>query len=1333
MSLNPFFAVSKRCKNFFVLTFLLCCTCFSVNSQISPILTVPQGHKGQVRSCFFTPNDNYIISTDDDHVLSIWDGSDGRQIFTLRDSSASFKKIEVNNQSTFITALTDSGRLYSIDFRLLKDKVIADSVPDFSMNPVTNTIYFYKNSGSIYSYSQNNNTLSKIKTISPLLPVKIIALLSNEICIQDESNKVYLVTTVTGKTQQLIVTNNTRLKLQDYHPLSGRILCSSFDEYNDRAVFYNIDSRSHSVKEKIILTNQSVNPECVYTNSETKIIVTRLSDDPDGFIISGSPAIYSFKTGKKVRQIESDYVFSATDLFMNFSKRNIITKNHINGSHLAVTIKYDFISDTSYYIFQEEGIDENRQIACGNKSNKIAVFEKTALLPAIYQEGRIIKNNAVTIKKYADLKIRFNKQAPNKTENKSEKRFSFLLAEETLLNDSTFLATSDSVDKESGYYSHSICKVFRQQDGTITDSIEFPYHEMAQVFMNSKNIFWGYLNKFYVLDIASLQIIDSIIYQPDLLVRNLRLKGSSIVINKSSGYKSDVYDFVKKVMLDTTYIEESSLLKPIDEINYSHRTEGFFPDITGKDYDYLNNTTWEYPFFYNRVDTVAIFDTTGEISSYQAVQQVPYLRITKTKDTTQLYPRDIAEKIRELPVQQVRSWKNDSYIILTRSNKLFLYSYPYDSVTRELSLVTNEHSRLFIHSDKIFVSNENRNDTYIIDIENNSILSHLKGFFNPLISQTAGLVVLQDAAFGNFYIYNADNYQFVSTITAFSKTDYIVNTSSGLFDGTDKAIENLYFLYNDTADNKKPWKTIDLTQLKAKYFIPGLWNKLISGDSTDLPDVESIKNISLSPDIITDSSFSFKKPYNITLTDRGGGIGTVRILINGKEVIADARNKGLGNAKKISLAIDLNPYRKYFDKGNNSIQVFCSNIDSSLTSRGIILSAPDENTKQANPKLFVISIGTSDYKGGEIDLQYSSKDANDIATALQTGAKNLFTADSTITYVLSSNSSDSSLLPSKQNIENVFREISIKAEAKDIVVLYLSGHGINASGDFYYLTKDAYTANPSAYIFKEVLQAVAISSNEFTEYLKKIAALKQLFIIDACASGKLVENLIAHRDIPFSTLKALDRLKDRTGTHILTGCAADAVSYEASRFGQGLLTYSLLEGMKGASLRENKFLDVVQWFQYARERVPQLAAGLGGIQTPQMYSPSGNQSFDIAELNEDEKKLVPLAAEKPVIIRSAFQEEENFTDVLAVGRQLDNLLYETSSQNTRSNFLFFPVAEFPNAYQVLGRYKVVANEIKAVIKVVKPEKPEQAITFSFTAVDVNSLTQLIAGKLADLK
>ena len=97
-------------------------------------------------------------------------------------------------------------------------------------------------------------------------------------------------------------------------------------------------------------------------------------------------------------------------------------------------------------------------------------------------------------------------------------------------------------------------------------------------------------------------------------------------------------------------------------------------------------------------------------------------------------------------------------------------------------------------------------------------------------------------------------------------------------------------------------------------------------------------------------------------------------------------------------------------------------------------------------------------------------------------------------------------------------------------------------------------------------------------------ALKQVLIIDACASGRVVENLMAQKDISSSTIRALERMKDRTGMHIITGCTADAVSYEASRFGQGLLTYSLLEGIKGTALRNDRFVDIIDFLCDLRGR-----------------------------------------------------------------------------------------------------------------------------------------------------
>ena len=202
---------------------------------------------------------------------------------------------------------------------------------------------------------------------------------------------------------------------------------------------------------------------------------------------------------------------------------------------------------------------------------------------------------------------------------------------------------------------------------------------------------------------------------------------------------------------------------------------------------------------------------------------------------------------------------------------------------------------------------------------------------------------------------------------------------------------------------------------------------------------------------------------------------------------------------------------------------------------------------------------------------------------------------------------------------------------------------------------------------------------------------------------------------------------------MITGCAADAVSYEASRFGQGLLTYSLLEGMKGASLRQNRFLDVSQWFQYARDRVPQLASGLGGIQTPQICSPMNNESFDIAELDDAEKKEVPLARERPVFIKSLFQEENEFTDILLLGKATDNHLNESSTRGGDSYLLFIPVDDFPGSYQVLGRYKINGSAIIATIRVIETSGKKLVRSFTITATSADSLANSISEKIKDLR
>ncbi len=87
------------------------------------------------------------------------------------------------------------------------------------------------------------------------------------------------------------------------------------------------------------------------------------------------------------------------------------------------------------------------------------------------------------------------------------------------------------------------------------------------------------------------------------------------------------------------------------------------------------------------------------------------------------------------------------------------------------------------------------------------------------------------------------------------------------------------------------------------------------------------------------------------------------------------------------------------------------------------------------------------------------------------------------------------------------------AKPYDAIVLYFAGHGTNyggQDGDFYYLTASASNGNLKD---PAIRNNVSISSNELTEWIKDIPALKQVLIFDACHSGQFAEDLMAKRDI----------------------------------------------------------------------------------------------------------------------------------------------------------------------------------------------------------------------------
>ena len=260
-------------------------------------------------------------------------------------------------------------------------------------------------------------------------------------------------------------------------------------------------------------------------------------------------------------------------------------------------------------------------------------------------------------------------------------------------------------------------------------------------------------------------------------------------------------------------------------------------------------------------------------------------------------------------------------------------------------------------------------------------------------------------------------------------------------------------------------------------------------------------------------------------------------------------------------------------------------------------------------------------------------------------------------------------------------------------------------------------------------ESVTISSEELVKWLTAIKALKQVMVLDTCAAGAAATSLMAKRDLPSDQIRALDRLKDRTGFFVLMGSAADAVSYEASRYGQGLLTYTLLQAMKGGRLREGVYADVNQLFDYAADTVPQMARNIGGIQRPITITPQTGSSFDIGRFTSEEKEKIKLSQMKPLILRPRLQNEDLAYDNLKLEPQLRQALrdasYVTGRGQSETPLVYVDADEMSDATTPSGLYVVEGDKVKVTIRLIRNDEPVATKTVEGTKDDKEGLVKQI--------
>jgi len=582
------------------------------------------------------------------------------------------------------------------------------------------------------------------------------------------------------------------------------------------------------------------------------------------------------------------------------------------------------------------------------------------------------------------------------------------------------------------------------------------------------------------------------------------------------------------------------------------------------------------------------------------------------------------------------------------------------------------------------------------------------------------------------------------TLIALSDDSWAVVDPEGRYDVSSDDVKGIHWVMDMTP--------VDLHAFKDKYYDPGLLAKKLGYSNEKPRTVPPLSEIKFAPKSKINLSADAKRA-NITIEDRGGGIGKFEVVLNGAVIYEGSAPPG---ATEHELSIDLAsharrlvPAEHLLENERNILEVIAGNAAGSLKGRGEPVGLPPPSESVAEPpKVFILSVGVSDYQGDKQDLLFAAKDAKDVSAALSLSASRLFGPDrvdvkTLVTDLETENPDD--FRASKRNIVNAIKRIAEEAKSTDVVIIYFAGHGRAGLGneeEYYFLTDEAGTIDLSDAASREV---ATIKGSELARLLGEVAAAKRALILDTCGSGQFADDATRRRSVTSEMRRAWETMKDRSGVFILAGCAADQVSYEASNIAQGILTYSLLEPLNKLDPEVlertedgNLRIGIVRWFESAERRVGELIRELqlGGVQHPQFKARAGARTFPIGALAPEDVGRVPLASPKPIVLLRTFADTEDSDPLFLESAIRDKFV----QMNARSgSFVFWrEVREHPNALAVSGTYTRSGDVVVVDVRVLRFKKTDTGLLrepfLSFkvegSARDLPSLVERIIQELS---
>jgi WD40 repeat protein len=408
----------------------------------------------------------------------------------------------------------------------------------------------------------------------------------------------------------------------------------------------------------------------------------------------------------------------------------------------------------------------------------------------------------------------------------------------------------------------------------------------------------------------------------------------------------------------------------------------------------------------------------------------------------------------------------------------------------------------------------------------------------------------------------------IASMIAFEDGEWIITTANGYYTSSPKGDQYLQV--------KVGGKEYSIEQLKESFYRPDLVKVALSGGS--LRELRKIADIKPPPVVaIVDTPHRVDKneiPVTLKITDAGGGIGDIRLYLNGSAVLLDnARGVKIVSSNQNEI---MKTYKLKLSPGINSIRAIAFNADNTMQSTDAVQEIKAAYQSTGKPSLYALVIGINEYKNPKLQLNYAVGDAKLFANTLKKVASPLFEKMKIKTLSSKEETTRESILKELKSMQAL--------NPDDIFVLYMASHGTVDDGEYFLITSDIGSTRT------EKLRTDAMSQTLLKGLIANIPATKKLIIIDTCSAGALgdaIQTAMLTRGMSEDT--AMKILSRAVGSTILSASTSVQESLEGYN-GHGLFTYILVEGLGGKADKGNTgYIKTTDLADYVDNEVPVLA------------------------------------------------------------------------------------------------------------------------------------------------